>query len=103
MGVFLQGGVSWPSGRKTMTDPHIGFRFASAGDAAGGFSSLSLDELSVGLIRFLTFPPSSGDLVCRGYGDDPQVKTLPSTAEDAEVRWVSSLFLGELSVGLIRF
>ena len=65
MGVFLQGGVSWPSGRKTMTDPHIGFRFASAGDAAGGFSSLSLGELSVGLIRFLTFPPSSGDLVCR--------------------------------------
>ena len=39
-------------GKKTMTDPHIGFRFASAGDAAGGFSSLSLGELSVGLIRF---------------------------------------------------
>ena len=52
MGVFLQGGFSWPSGRRTMMDPHVGFRFASAGDAAGGFSSLSLDELSVGLIRF---------------------------------------------------
>ena len=39
-------------GEKTMTDPHIGFRFASAGDAAGGFSSLFLGELSVGLIRF---------------------------------------------------
>ena len=39
-------------GKKTMSDPHIGFRFALAGDAAGGFSSLFLGELSVGLIRF---------------------------------------------------
>ena len=52
MGVFLQGGVSWPSGRKIMTDPHVGFRFASAGDAAGRWFPLFLGELSVGLLRF---------------------------------------------------